>query len=126
MLGSDANKQLAVDYQKKLSSEALISVYGFVTMPNHIHLIWKQNKLNEKETLKGNGTSGLAPSRKEMMQYVAGKFFYLATAFARCTFINDYTIPFYIVARYYQIGILGRAGNVMASYDYLVVNFQAT
>jgi REP element-mobilizing transposase RayT len=54
LLGSDANKQLAVDYQKKLSSEALISVYGFVTMPNHIHLIWNQNKLNGKETLKGN------------------------------------------------------------------------
>jgi putative transposase len=54
LLGSDANKQLILDYLKKLSSEELISVYGFVIMPNHIHLLWQQNKLNGKETPKGS------------------------------------------------------------------------
>lgn len=54
MLDSDSNKQLIVDYLKKLSGEGLITVYVFVIMPNHIHLIWQQNKLNGKETPKGS------------------------------------------------------------------------
>jgi putative transposase len=58
LLDSDLNKQLIVDYLKKLSDEGLISVYvpiaiGII-MPNHIHLIWQQNKLNGKETPKGS------------------------------------------------------------------------
>lgn len=39
---------------KRLSDEEKISVYGFVIMPNHMHLIWKQNRLNGKETPKGS------------------------------------------------------------------------
>ena len=54
LLDSDLNKQLIVDYLKKLSDEGLITVYAFVIMPNHIHLIWQQNKLNGKETPKGS------------------------------------------------------------------------
>jgi putative transposase len=54
LLSSDSNKQLIIDYLKKLSDEGLISVYAFVIMPNHIHLIWQQNKLNGKETPKGS------------------------------------------------------------------------
>ena len=58
LLDSDLNKQLIVDYLKKLSDEGLITVYAFAPkafgVPNHIHLIWQQNKLNGKETLKGS------------------------------------------------------------------------
>ncbi len=54
LLESDLNKQLILDYRKKLSDDGLITVYGFVIMPNHIHLIWQQNKLNGKETPKGS------------------------------------------------------------------------
>lgn len=54
LLVSDFNKQLIVDYLKKLSDDGLITVYAFVIMPNHIHLIWQQNKLNGKETPKGS------------------------------------------------------------------------
>ena len=32
----------------------LISVYALVIMPIHIHLIWQQNELNEKETAKSS------------------------------------------------------------------------
>jgi REP element-mobilizing transposase RayT len=46
LLESDSNKQLIVAYLKKLSDEGLITVYSFVIMPNHIHLVWQQNKLN--------------------------------------------------------------------------------
>ena len=43
-----------VDYLKQLSEKGLITVYGFVLMPNHIHIIWQQNKLYGKETPQGS------------------------------------------------------------------------
>ena len=32
----------------------LLTVYAFVLMPNHVHIIWQQNKLNGKETPQGS------------------------------------------------------------------------
>ena len=54
LLEPDENKQLVVDSLKYLSDGKYITVYAFVIMPNHVHLIWKQNKLNGKETPKGS------------------------------------------------------------------------
>ena len=54
LLEDNTFKDLIVGYLKKLSDKKLITVYGFVIMPNHIHLIWKQNELNGKETPKGS------------------------------------------------------------------------
>jgi putative transposase len=39
--GNDSNKQMIVNNLKRLFDEGLITVYAFVTMPNHIHLIWQ-------------------------------------------------------------------------------------
>ena len=50
----DNNQQLIIDYLKKLCNEGLLTVYAFVLMPNHVHIIWQQNKLNGKETPKGS------------------------------------------------------------------------
>jgi putative transposase len=54
LLQDDINKQKIVDSLKFLSDKGLITVYAFVIMPNHIHLIWQQNELNGKETAKGS------------------------------------------------------------------------
>ena len=54
LLQVDENKRLITNYIKKLSSEEYITVYAFVIMPNHIHIIWQQNKLNGKETAQGS------------------------------------------------------------------------
>ena len=54
LLESEENKDLIIDYLKKLSDEGKITVYGFVIMPNHIHIIWKQNDLNGRETPQGS------------------------------------------------------------------------
>jgi putative transposase len=54
LLESDKNKELIIGYLKKLSDEGLITVYAFVIMPTHLHLIWQQNALNGKETAKGS------------------------------------------------------------------------
>jgi len=54
LLNDDTSKGLIVLYLKKLSDEKLVKVYGFVIMPNHIHLVWEQNEPNGKETPKGS------------------------------------------------------------------------
>ncbi|MDQ0638510.1 REP element-mobilizing transposase RayT [Pedobacter sp. W3I1] len=42
-------KSIVVNSLKKLVNQNLIEVYGFVIMPNHIHLILKLLKPNGKE-----------------------------------------------------------------------------
>ncbi len=54
LLENNFNKQIIIDSLKYLSDKKLITVYAFVIMPNHIHLIWRQNSLNGKETPKGS------------------------------------------------------------------------
>ena len=54
LLGEERSKGLIVDYLKELSIKGFITVYGFVIMPNHLHLIWQFNKLNGKENPKSS------------------------------------------------------------------------
>jgi putative transposase len=54
LVAQDNNQQLIVAYLKELSGEGFITVYAFVLMPNHVHIIWQQNKLNGKETPQGS------------------------------------------------------------------------
>lgn len=54
LLEDENNKVLITDYLRKLTRDQLITVYAFVIMPNHIHLIWQQNKMNGKETPQGS------------------------------------------------------------------------
>ena len=54
LLKADNNKKIIIDSLKYLSDGGYITVYAFVIMPNHIHLIWELNKLNGKETPKGS------------------------------------------------------------------------
>ena len=54
LLASDDFKDLIVNYLKKMSDEGLITIFGFVIMPNHIHMIFRQNRLNGKESPKAS------------------------------------------------------------------------
>lgn len=49
LLKEEKYKELIVFELKKLVDKDFIIVYGFVIMPNHIHLIWKLKKKNGKE-----------------------------------------------------------------------------
>lgn len=49
ILYNDTYKQLIIDTLKELTIRKKIKVYGFVIMPNHIHLIWKMVAKNGKE-----------------------------------------------------------------------------
>ena len=54
LLEKDNNQEMIIDYLKKLSDEGMITVFAFILMPNHVHFIWRQNKLNGKETPQGS------------------------------------------------------------------------
>lgn len=72
LLEQDGNRELIIKYLKKLSDDGLLTVYGFVLMPNHVHIIWKQNKLNGKETPQGS-----------FLKYTAHKFLNKLTSTGR-------------------------------------------
>ncbi len=52
LLANEHNKELITAYLKKLSNEELVTIYAFVIMPNHIHMVWQQNKLTVKNRQK--------------------------------------------------------------------------
>ena len=54
LLSQENNQQLIIDYLKKLCDSGMLTVFAFVLMPNHVHIIWRQNKLNGKETPQGS------------------------------------------------------------------------
>ncbi|MEQ8245621.1 transposase [Fulvivirga sp.] len=49
LLNEDKYKELIINELKKLVDKGLMIVYGFVIMPNHIHLIWELKQKNGKE-----------------------------------------------------------------------------
>ena len=50
LLEKNEQKEMIIYILDMLSHKNLITVYGFVIMPNHIHVIWKQNTFNGNET----------------------------------------------------------------------------
>ena len=50
-----------------LVNDKRVIVYGFVIMPNHIHLIWRTNDLNGKETPQGSFLKHTAHEFKKML-----------------------------------------------------------
>lgn len=54
LLEDDRMKDVIISYLKLRSSENKITVYAFVIMPNHVHFVWQQHKLNGRESPKGS------------------------------------------------------------------------
>jgi len=49
LLASDRYKQIILESLLFLSQKKKIAIYGFVIMPNHIHLIWEMLDKNGQE-----------------------------------------------------------------------------
>lgn len=49
LLEAEEFKQVIIDSLDFLSAQKKIAVYGFVVMPNHVHIIWEMLELNGKE-----------------------------------------------------------------------------
>ena len=50
----DEYKDVIISSLEFLSNAGKIDVFAFVIMPNQIHLIWRINELNGKETAQGS------------------------------------------------------------------------
>jgi len=67
LLQTDRYKQVIIDSLEYLSSRGKIDVFAFVIMPNHIHLIWRINETNGKETTQGSFLKVTAHQFKKML-----------------------------------------------------------
>ena len=54
LLAKDEFKQIIINSLIYLSDAGKVDVFAFVIMPNHIHLIWRINELNGKETAQAS------------------------------------------------------------------------
>jgi putative transposase len=54
LLWPDQYKDVIISSLDYLSATNKMDVFGFVIMPNHVHLIWRANELNGKETPQGS------------------------------------------------------------------------
>ena len=54
LLKTDEYKTIIMESLKWLCEKELVRIYGYVIMPNHIHLMWEQLKMNGKEFPKNS------------------------------------------------------------------------
>jgi REP element-mobilizing transposase RayT len=67
LLLQDEYKDVIINSLEYLSTAGKIDVYAFVIMPNHIHLIWKTNQMNGKETAQGSFLKFTAHEFRKML-----------------------------------------------------------
>jgi REP element-mobilizing transposase RayT len=72
LLESDRYKDVVVGSLEYLSKAGKIDVFAFVIMPNHVHLIWRVNEDNGKETSQGSFLKFTAHEFKKMLSKEAG------------------------------------------------------
>jgi len=49
LLEPESKKDILIESLSYLSFQGVVDVFGFVIMPNHVHIIWRMNKMNGKE-----------------------------------------------------------------------------
>ena len=69
LLAPDSYKAIVTDSLAYLSEKKLIQVFGFVIMPNHIHLIWRTLAANGKESPQASLLKHTAHQFKQRLQH---------------------------------------------------------
>ena len=54
LLQDDENKNILMSSLQLLTKQELLSVFAFVIMPNHIHIIWSKNEHDRKESVQAS------------------------------------------------------------------------
>ncbi len=67
LLWLDSYKDVIISSLDYLSQAGIMDVFGFVIMSNHVHLIWRSNKLNGKETGQGSFLKYTAHEFRKML-----------------------------------------------------------
>ena len=68
LLENDEYKDIIIDSLQYLTNENKIDVFAFIIMPNHIHLIWRVNEPNGKESPQGSFLKYTAHLLKKELQ----------------------------------------------------------
>jgi putative transposase len=68
LLETDGYKNVVIGSLEHLSNAGKMDVFAFVLMPNHIHLIWRINEYNGKETVQGSFLKFTAHEFKKMLK----------------------------------------------------------
>jgi len=68
LLEKDEYKNVIIDSLQYLSDAGKVDVFAFVIMPNHIHLIWRTNEPNGKESPQGSFLKHTAHAFKKMLR----------------------------------------------------------
>ncbi len=68
LLKSEENKLIVINSLQWLVQNKLVEIYGYVVMPNHIHLLWQQLKMNGKEFPKNSFEKFTAKSLVKKMK----------------------------------------------------------
>ncbi len=68
LLKHDDYKVLIIDSLKWLCDKDLVKTYGFIIMPNHLHLLWEQLKMNGKEFPKNSFEKFTAHSFRKKLE----------------------------------------------------------
>jgi REP element-mobilizing transposase RayT len=68
LLMKNEYKNVIINSLTYLSEAGKIDVFGFVLMPNHVHLIWRINEINGKETTQGSFLKYTAHEFKKMLK----------------------------------------------------------
>jgi REP element-mobilizing transposase RayT len=72
LLQNDEYKNVIISSLEYLSNAGKIDVFGFVIMPNHIHLLWRIREMNGKETTQGSFLKYTAHQFKKMLANEGG------------------------------------------------------
>jgi len=68
LLMKEDYKKVILNSLRYLSDLGKIDVFGFVIMPNHVHLIWRINEMNGKETSQGSFLKYTAHEFKKILK----------------------------------------------------------
>lgn len=69
LLQKDCYKQIVINSLDYLSRKGVMDVFGFVIMPNHVHLIWRANRLNDQESGQRSFLKHTAHEFKKKLRY---------------------------------------------------------
>ena len=73
LLEMNEYKNVIIQSSQYLTDAGKIDVFTFIIMPNHIHLIWRNNEPNGKELPQGSLLKYMAHIFKEMLKAEGGR-----------------------------------------------------
>jgi putative transposase len=99
LLKTDGRKQIVLDSLRNLVEREAIKLYGFVIMPNHIHLILRNLQMNGKEFPQESLLKFTGHRFKQLLAPQELKFYKVSAADRMFQFWQRNSLPVLILSR---------------------------